>query len=129
MLNDSLIIDLNNSKDVKVLSAKMTTSSTGRKAILGTCQSIPKKPGQIKDKYKCSIIGLENDGPLSLQRCMVSCSCDRQKFMFEYALSKKGAAKIKFSNGEAPNVTNPNMICGMCKHLISLSKYIIKRKM
>lgn len=129
MVKDSLIVDLNNSKDVSVLNTKFTTSAKGRKAVIGTCQSSPTKSGDVKPKYKCSIIGLENTDSLSDQRCMVSCECDRFMYYFEYALMKKGAAKVKYSNGEPPVVTNPNLITGMCKHLISLSKYLIKRKL
>lgn len=129
MIKESLIIDRNNSKDVHVLSTKFTVSAKGRKAVIGTCQSAPKHAGQKSEKYKCSIIGLEDDGPLSEQRCMVSCPCERFTYVFEVALMKKGAAKIKYSNGDMPHVTNPNMITGMCKHLIALSTELVKKKL
>jgi hypothetical protein len=131
MLDESLIIDLNNSKQVKLSNIKFTVSAKGRKAVLATCQTVTEdKAGNVKmgDKHKCSIIGLENDGLLSKQRCMVSCSCSRFLYYFEVALAAKGAAKIKYSDGSPPHVTNPNMITGMCKHLIALSKYLIKNK-
>jgi hypothetical protein len=129
MVNDSLIIDLNNGKDVHVLSTKFTVSAKGRKAVIGTCQSPPKKNGTASEKYKCSIIGLEDEGPLSAQKCMVSCPCERFTYYFEVALAKKGASKIKYSNGDMPVVTNPHMITGLCKHLIALSKDLMKKKL
>jgi hypothetical protein len=130
MLNESLIIDLNNAKEVSVLTKKFTVSAKGRKAVIGTCQSTPERQGDKKDKWKCSIIGLEDDGPLSAQRCMVSCPCQRFNYGgFEYALSKVGAAKIKYGDGTPPHVMNPNLICGICKHLISLARDLIKRKL
>lgn len=129
MVTNSLILDRNNSKNVHVLTTKFTTSAKGRKAVIGTCQSAPKKAGEKTEKYKCSVIGLEDDGPLSAQKCMVSCPCERFTYYCEYALTKKGAAKIKFCNGDPPVVTNPNMITGMCKHLIALSAELIKKKL
>lgn len=128
MLYESLIIDLNNAKNVGILNIKVAESKKGRRAIIATCQSTPDRQGQVKDKHKCSIIGLEDNGPLSAQNCMVSCTCDRFKFYFEYALTKKGAAKIKYCNGDPPHTTNPNLITGMCKHLIAVSRHLIKRK-
>ena len=129
MIHESLIIDLNNAKDVHVLNKKFTTSAKGRHAVIGTCQSAPHKAGEKKEKWKCSIIGLENTGPLSAQRCMVSCPCQRFTFYFEVALTKKGASKIKYSNGDMPHVTNPNMLTGLCKHLVALSRDLIKAKL
>jgi hypothetical protein len=129
MLNESLIVDLNNSKNVHVLSSKFTVSAKGRKAVIGTCQSAQTKPSVKPDKYKCSIIGLENDGPLSAQKCMVSCPCERFTYYWEVALTKKGAAKIHYSNGDMPVVTNPNMLTGICKHLIALAKELTKKKL
>jgi hypothetical protein len=129
MLHESLIIDLNNSKDVHVLTTKFAVSAKGRKAVIGTCQSAPKKNGEKSEKYKCSIIGLEDEGPLSAQKCQVSCPCQRFTFYFEYALAKKGAAKIKYSNGEPPHVTNPALATGICKHLIALAKELTKKKL
>ena len=53
-------------------------------------------------------------------RLKVSCDCGSFKFMWEYALSRYGAADIVFSNGEPPRVTNPKLSPGICKHLVRL---------
>jgi hypothetical protein len=129
MMHESLIIDLNNSKNVHVLGTKFTLSAKGRKAVIGTCQSVQTKASHKPEKYKCSIIGLEDEGPLSAQKCMVSCPCERFTYYYEVALTKKGASKVKYSNGDMPVVTNPNMLTGMCKHLIALSKELTKKKL
>lgn len=52
--------------------------------------------------------------------CLVSCSCGDNTFRFETANSYKNAAIIEYSNGAAPNTTNPNYKAGLCKHLCSL---------
>jgi hypothetical protein len=127
ILSESIILDLNNAKDVHVTNVKETVSAKGRKAVVATCFSDP-KGNKVPTKYKCSVIGLEDDGPLSGQRCMFSCECDRYMYYYEYALAQKGAAKIKFCNGNAPTVTNPSLIPGGCKHLIALSRKLVKEK-
>jgi hypothetical protein len=49
-----------------------------------------------------------------------SCSCPDFKFMFETALSYKGAAEIEYSDGSPPDVKNPRYRTGQCKHLVAL---------
>lgn len=51
----------------------------------------------------------------------VSCSCPDFWARWEYALHKRGAADIVYSNGEPPVVRNPRMYPGCCKHLIALT--------
>ena len=56
-----------------------------------------------------------------------ACSCPDFMFTFEFALARKGAADIMFSNGEAPDERNPKYAPGCCKHLIAL-RNLIKEK-
>ena len=60
------------------------------------------------------------------QYVIVSCSCDDFKYTFEYALNKRGAAKIEYSNGEPPVERNPKLVPGVCKHLFALGKKLIE---
>ena len=53
-------------------------------------------------------------------RLKVECDCERHKFVWEYALSRYGAADIKHSNGEPARVTNPRNAAGCCKHLLTV---------
>lgn len=57
----------------------------------------------------------------------LSCSCDDFLFRFEYALYRKGAADIRHSNGEPPEVRNPSFTPGCCKHLIALREVLIDK--
>ena len=50
----------------------------------------------------------------------ISCDCEAFKFFFEVALHRRGAADIRFSNGEKPVVTNPQLTPGACKHCVRL---------
>lgn len=45
---------------------------------------------------------------------VVGCSCDDFLYTFEYALAKRGAANIEYSNGEKPVDRNPKLIPGAC---------------
>lgn len=55
---------------------------------------------------------------------IVSCSCDDFKYRWEYALNKKGAARIEYSNGEPPVERNDAEVPGMCKHLVGFTIYL-----
>lgn len=57
----------------------------------------------------------------------VSCSCGDNCFRWETANSYKNAAEIEYSNGEAPNITNPRYNPGLCKHLTRLYESIRPR--
>lgn len=50
----------------------------------------------------------------------VSCSCEDFKFMYEWALHNRKAADIEYSNGEPPNIKNPQYKPALCKHLCAL---------
>lgn len=83
----------------------------------------PKKLKPVKSlnrtRYVTSVTFLNN----KLQvRC--SCSCPDFTYRAEYALSKRGAAEIEYSNGEAPVTTNPGLVPMCCKHLVAVYEHI-----
>lgn len=49
-----------------------------------------------------------------------SCSCSDFTFRWEWALWNRGAAEIEYSNGDSPNMTNPQYKPAMCKHSLAL---------
>jgi hypothetical protein len=61
---------------------------------------------------------------LRAMKCKVTCDCEDYKYRFEVANKAKGASDIKHSNGARPNKTNPQMHPGICKHLLSLLRYL-----
>ena len=64
-------------------------------------------------------------------RVKLSCDCSNFLYTWEYALFKKGAADIIYSNGEPPDTTNPKRIPGIClagNTLINTSRGLIKIK-
>lgn len=81
-------------------------------------------------KYITTVVGLEGaHKKVGAQYVEVSCQCPDFWAVWEYALNKKGAAQIKFSNGEKPVEKNPSMIPGCCKHVIALGNHIISHGM
>jgi len=50
----------------------------------------------------------------------VSCSCPDFMYRYEYALHKRKAADLEYSNGQPPDMTNPTQVVGQCKHLVAL---------
>jgi hypothetical protein len=59
------------------------------------------------------------------KQVVVDCGCDDFKFVFEYALNLKKAARLKRSNGEPPIEKNPRNRPGCCKHLYTLGVKLI----
>jgi|ERR1700682_319139 len=50
----------------------------------------------------------------------VSCSCDDFKYREEWALWNRKAADIEYSNGDFPDMTNPQYRPYVCKHILAL---------
>ncbi len=118
------------SREVQVtgIQKKMIKPAQRRKVIATTFSPFNPKTGARISKpprYKTEIESLaEENKPISKSYVRVSCSCGDWWSHWEYAVNKKGAAEIKYSNGEPPVVTNPSMIPGMCKHLYALARII-----
>lgn len=54
----------------------------------------------------------------------VACSCEDNTFRWEVANWYKDASEIEYSNGFRPNVTNPRLKPGLCKHMYALVERI-----
>ena len=57
--------------------------------------------------------------------CEVDCGCPDYTFRWAYANNRRGAGpmgsnSINQCNGARPNITNPGLRPGMCKHLLAL---------
>lgn len=74
--------------------------------------------------YKTTVAAIDNRLPVSKGPVLVSCSCPDFKFVWEVALNKQGAAIIQYSNGALPEIRNPLMIPGACKHLAAFMIYL-----
>lgn len=113
-----------------ILNVTKTKSKKGRTALKARVRREPKATDSSKaEKHTCWVIGLENEGPVSKQKCMVSCDCDNFKFQWEYALTHYGASKIKFSNGMPPHITNPNLVPGVCSHLYGVLEHAASKSL
>jgi hypothetical protein len=118
----------NNAHEVLVKMLKPATTKGGFPAIRAKVLSVGNK-GQ-RNVYATDIIGKEKDIPLSRQKhVLVSCQCDYFLYYCEVALNHWGSAKIKYSNGEHPNVTNPQLQPMLCKHLVRLAGTVIEEHM
>lgn len=118
------------SKEVQVtgVQKKMIKPEQRRKVTATTFSPFDPKTGARRskpEKYKTEVESLIGDNkPISKNYVKVSCSCGDWWSHWEYAVNKRGAADIKYSNGEPPVVQNPTQIPGMCKHLYALARLI-----
>lgn len=81
-------------------------------------------------KYKLRVENLDGaDSKFSEGNLKVSCTCSDFWATWEYALNKKGAADIKYCNGQPPDIKNPRRIPGVCKHLYRFLKSIKSKNM
>lgn len=106
------------SRQVRVVTLKFGTSKKLKlpKAI---CQSysMPNGSKRISPgglKYTTMIEFYEE------HKVKVSCSCADHLYRWEYALARKKASYVTYSNGDAALTMNPRNVCGCCKHTIQL---------
>lgn len=117
----------NNAHDVLVKQLQQATTKGGFPAVKAKILSVTNKKRHV---YGAHIIGKEADIPLYKQKhVLVSCQCDFFLYYCEVALNHWGSAKIKFSNGEHPHITNPQLHPMMCKHLVKLTETVMEHKM
>lgn len=79
-------------------------------------------PTPNKPKYVTVVTVLDDD-----LNCVVSCSCKDFLYRWEVALYLEDAADIEYSNGELPEITNPQLAPRCCKHLVRLYAAIGKQ--
>lgn len=129
LINATPALMRNNAKFTGVKSLKHARTRNGMPAIRAKVWSQYGKSG--KQVYSCDIIGKEDvDLPVYKQkRVLVMCSCENYCYWWEVANTHWGAGKIKYSNGESPDVTNPGLHPGLCKHLVCLAKEVLTKKL
>lgn len=113
-----------NSEDVVIKMLKTAKTKAGLPGVRSKTTTITKRPRHV---YDTSFVGKELNKPISAQKHVIaSCSCDNFCYYWEVALHHWGSAVIKYSNGEHPDVTNPGLHPGLCKHLYKLGRTIIE---
>lgn len=90
--------------------------------------TVTKIPGDFSRKHKIWIKDLDEKDIMSSKRLWVSCDCDRFQYTWEYALTKRGASSIRFSNGEPPVDKNPRQLPAGCKHIYRVLAHLAKAK-
>lgn len=128
LLSMSAPLHKDTAKNVMIRSMKARKRrSNGNPAIVAVTQSRKaNKPGATTPpKYETIVEGMMGEGSKISQRYVsVSCSCDYFLYTCEYALAKKGASHIRYSNGQPPVVKNPQEKPIICKHLVRLMQEI-----
>ncbi|QDH83440.1 hypothetical protein [Achromobacter phage Motura] len=110
-------------KYVKILKTKSGYDQLGRGYIAAQTMSTHEfdystgkwYPAKNKPMYLTKAVFFDNK-----LHCLVSCSCPDFPYRWEYALTAKDASEIEYSDGSAPNITNPTLRPGACKHLVRL---------
>lgn len=129
---------VNNSKDVIMVSGKKATTRSGMPAFIAeTLTRDPYRPDRYPKQRTVHFIGLDKfengkpntKKPLSQhRRVLVQCSCEAFTFYgFEYANALKGASRIIYGNGDAPDFTNPGYSPGLCKHAYAIAYYLLNK--
>lgn len=67
--------------------------------------------------------------PLEQVKCVVDCDCQDYRYRWAWSNKQRGSSRVgpQSMNGafnQAPRVTNPRNIPGLCKHLLALKDYI-----
>ena len=113
LINATPALMRNNAKFTGVKSLRHANTRNGMPAIRAKVWS---QTGKTRQVYSCDVIAKEDpDKPIYKQKkVLVSCDCENFMYYWEVADNHWGAAKIKYSNGEHPNATNPGLHPGMC---------------
>lgn len=117
----------NNSQYVRMLVIKKAKTKSGLTAYLGVMRT--HDPGRDKPprKRNVTIIGLDPDSglPVNRQRVLLQCDCESYVFTYEYANAAHNAARLIYCNGMYPGFMNPQLTPGACKHLIAFANVLI----
>lgn len=109
-----------------VRSLREATTKGGFPAVRAKVESERK----ANKRYSVDIVGKEGpDKPLYKQKVLVSCNCEAFCYYCEVALTHWGSSKIKYSNGEHPDVTNPGLLPMGCKHVMAVAREVIEKKL
>jgi len=62
--------------------------------------------------------------------CDVDCTCPDFRYMYAWAIKQRGSTTVGHNSlnqclNKAPRIKNPRSVPGLCKHLLSLTKYIM----
>jgi hypothetical protein len=113
-----------NAEEVIIKALKSAQTKTGLPGVIAQIPSVNFKGTKIV--YRATLVGKEKGKALSKQKHIIAaCECDNFKYYWEYALHHWGSAVIKYSNGEAPEFTNPGLQPGLCKHLYKLAETVM----
>lgn len=120
-----------NAAHVEAAKVEVKKTQTGRPVIYGRMVTyLPWEGGRIRRVHDTYIVGMGDDFDTPVnrhRRVLTQCGCESFVFTFEYANAANGASRLIYSNGQPPNVTNPGLVPGLCKHLIALSKIAIEK--
>jgi len=95
-------------------------------------ETITKVPGESPRSHITNIYAADPDYEGKLYNCpaiRVSCNCKDFLFRREVALTLKNAAEIRYSNGDMPIETNPQLIPATCKHIFKALLYIVSHRL
>lgn len=117
----------NNAQYVHMLSIKKAKTKSGLTAYLGVMRTHDPARDKPPRKRNVSIVGLDPDSglPVNRQRVLLQCDCENYAFTWEYANAAHNAARLIYCNGMFPSFMNPQLAPGMCKHLIAFAGVLI----
>jgi hypothetical protein len=123
---------INSAVDVHLRKVQTKKTATGRPVLYGQAVTADHyRADRVRRIHEVYIVGMDDDDTKPVTRhkhVLIQCSCERYVYYFEYANAVHGAARLIYSNGNAPVVTNPGLAPGCCKHLIALAKYGIEEE-
>lgn len=90
--------------------------------------TVTRIPKDFTRKHKVWIKDQNGKDVMTSRDIWVSCDCDRFTFKWEYALTRKGASSIRYSNGEPAIDMNPRNIPGGCKHIFRCLNTLARQK-
>jgi len=89
-----------------------------------TSEVVAVKSVGVETVYDCTV----PDGNAFSANGIIVHNCPDWMFTFEYVAVANGNSQMIHGNGEPPEQRNPGEYQGLCKHLLTVFKYLIDRK-
>lgn len=121
-------VQFDKAKECRILSGKVGLNKADRRTLRAIVQRHSEDGPH--DKHRVEIQCTEPNEKLSVGTVRVWCDCGFHSYYGqEYLLTKNDASTIRYTDGSAPNIRNPQMRMFLCHHALRLARAAMTQKL
>ena len=136
--NQAMKIRINNAKYVSISSMKLSLAKAklknnipipkGSAGLLTVTREGKHPPRKHRQRVYPADDNYEGEKLFECDNIKISCDCEDWMFTWEFVQARKGNADMIYCNGQPPVLKNPRLYPGLCKHLIVIMSFIMKKR-